>query len=114
MINATLKNHAYTLEFTANPAWYAVQALPYIMEYPYECAEQTFARYYANSLASYVVNSKPKIKAIFDSWKMSSPDAFLSNLQKNQELKSLILEETPWVLQAKSESENKKRVAFIL
>ncbi len=109
----TLKNHAYTLEFTANPAWYAVQALPYIMEYPYECAEQTFARYYANSLASYVVNSKPKIKTVFESWKTSGPDAFLSNLQKNQELKALILEETPWVLQAKSESENKKRVGLL-
>ncbi|MCZ8285782.1 MAG: hypothetical protein O9353_10040, partial [Bacteroidia bacterium] len=111
--STTLKNHSYTLEFTANPAWYAVQALPYLMEYPYECAEQTFARYYAKSLATYVVNSKPKIKQIFDSWKTSSPDAFLSNLEKNQELKSLILEETPWVLQSKSESENKKRVGLL-
>ena len=109
----TLKNHSYTLEFTANPAWYAVQALPYLMEYPYECAEQTFARYYANSLATHVVNSKPKIKAIFDAWKTASPDAFLSNLEKNQELKSLLLEETPWVLQAKNESENKKRVGLL-
>jgi uncharacterized protein YfaS (alpha-2-macroglobulin family) len=111
--STTLKNHAYTLEFTANPAWYAVQALPYIMEYPYECAEQTFARYYANSLASYVVNSKPKIKAIFEAWKSQSPQAFLSNLEKNQELKAVVLEETPWVLQAKSESENKKRVGLL-
>lgn len=111
--STTLKNHSYTLEFTANPAWYAVQALPYLMEYPYECAEQTFARYYANSLATYVVNSKPKIKSIFDAWKTASPDAFLSNLEKNQELKSLILEETPWVLQAKNESENKKRVGLL-
>ncbi|MBA4241738.1 MAG: hypothetical protein C0448_13510 [Sphingobacteriaceae bacterium] len=111
--SSTLKNHSYTLEFTANPAWYAVQALPYLMEYPYECAEQTFARYYANSLATYVVNSKPKIKAIFDSWKSLSPDAFLSNLEKNQELKAVVLEETPWVLQAKSESENKKRVGLL-
>ncbi len=109
----TLKNHSYTLEFTANPAWYAVQSLPYLMEYPYECAEQTFARYYANSLGSYVANSKPKIKAIFDAWKMTSPDAFLSNLEKNQELKALVLEETPWVLQSKSESENKKRVGLL-
>ena len=109
----TLKNYSYTLEFTANPAWYAVQALPYLMEYPYECAEQTFARYYANSLATYVVNSKPKIKAIFEAWKTSSPDAFLSNLEKNQELKALLLEETPWVLQAKNESENKKRVGLL-
>lgn len=109
----TLKNHSYTLEFTANPAWYAVQSLPYLMEYPYECAEQTFARYYANSLGSYVANSKPKIKAIFDAWKMSSADAFLSSLEKNQELKALVLEETPWVLQSKSESENKKRVGLL-
>ncbi|MES2514671.1 MAG: alpha-2-macroglobulin family protein [Bacteroidota bacterium] len=111
--STTLKNHSYTLEFTANPAWYAVQALPYLMEYPYECAEQTFARYYANSLATYVVNSKPKIKSIFEAWKSSSPDAFLSNLEKNQELKALVLEETPWVLQSKSESENKKRVGLL-
>ena len=111
--STTLKNHSYTLEFTANPAWYAIQALPYLMEYPYECAEQTFARYYANSLATFVVNSKPKIKAIFDGWKNSSPDAFLSNLEKNQELKSVLLEETPWVLQSKYESENKKRVALL-
>lgn len=109
----TLKNHSYTLEFTANPAWYAVQALPYLMEYPHECAEQTFARYYANTLASYVVNSKPKIKATFDAWKNYSAESFYSNLQKNQELKSVILEETPWVLQAKNEQENKKRVALL-
>ncbi|MBL7895404.1 MAG: hypothetical protein JNK50_08960 [Bacteroidia bacterium] len=109
----TLKNHSYTLEFTANPAWYAVQALPYLMEYPYECAEQTFARYYANSLASHVVNSKPKIKQVFDTWKMMNTDALVSNLEKNQELKALLLEETPWVLNAKSESENKKRVGLL-
>ncbi len=111
--STTLKNHAYTLEFTANPAWYAVQALPYLMEYPYECAEQTFARYYANSLAAHVVNSKPKIKEIFEAWKMTSSEGFLSNLEKNQELKAVVLEETPWVLNAKSESENKKRVGLL-
>lgn len=111
--STTLKNHAYTLEFTANPAWYAVQSLPYLMEYPYECAEQTFARYYSNALATYIVNSKPKIKQVFDSWKITSPETFLSNLEKNQELKALVLEETPWLLQAKNESENKKRVALL-
>jgi uncharacterized protein YfaS (alpha-2-macroglobulin family) len=121
--STTLRNHKLTLEFSANPAWYAVQSLPYIMEYPYECAEQTFSRFYANSIASHIANSSPKIKAVFDSWKSSSPDspaeasakagAFLSNLQKNQELKSLMLEETPWVLDAKDESERKKRVGLL-
>lgn len=109
----TLRNHKLTLEYTSNPAWYAVQSLPYLMEYPYECSEQTFSRFYANSIASHIANSSPKIKAVFDSWKSQSPDALLSNLEKNQELKSLMLEETPWVLDAKDESERKKRVALL-
>ena len=112
--STTLRNHKLTLEFTANPAWYAVQALPYLMEYPYECAEQTFSRFYANSIASNIANSSPKIKAVFDSWK-NAPDskALLSNLEKNQELKLTLLEETPWVLDAKDETERKKRVALL-
>jgi len=111
--STTLRNHKLTLEFTSNPAWYAVQSLPYLMEYPYECAEQTFSRYYANSLASYIANSKPVIKKVFDSWKNASPETFYSNLQKNQELKSVMLEETPWVLDSKNESESKRRVGLL-
>ncbi len=109
----TLKHQSLTLEFTSNPAWYAIQALPYLMEYPYECAEQTFSRFYANSIASHIANSHPRIKAVFDSWKNVTPDALLSNLEKNQELKSAILAETPWVLQAKSESQRKRNVGIL-
>ncbi|MBI5219416.1 MAG: hypothetical protein HY958_10845 [Bacteroidia bacterium] len=112
--SSTLRNQKLTLEFTSNPAWYAVQALPYIMEYPYECAEQVFSRFYANSLASHIANSKPKIKKVFDSWK-NTPDskALLSNLEKNQELKSLLLEETPWVLNAQDETSRKKQIGLL-
>ncbi|KOY85677.1 hypothetical protein AD998_05490 [bacterium 336/3] len=109
----TLKHQRFTLEFTSNPAWYAVQALPYMMEYPYECVEQTFSRYYANSIATHIANSNPKIKQVFDTWKNYQPEALLSNLEKNQELKSAILEETPWVLNAKDESQRKRQVALL-
>ncbi|MFQ5335272.1 MAG: alpha-2-macroglobulin, partial [Flavobacteriales bacterium] len=111
--SGTLKNHKLTLEFTSNPAWYAIQALPFIMEYPYECSEQTFSRFYANSIASHIANSHPRIKRVFDAWKSQNPAALLSNLEKNRELKSLILEETPWVLDAQDESERKKRVGLL-
>jgi len=111
--SSTLKNFKLTLEFTSNPAWYAVQALPYLMEYPYDCSEQIFSRYYANSIASLIVNSDPKIKRVFDAWKNYTPDALLSNLEKNRELKALILEETPWVLNAENESERKQRIALL-
>ncbi|MDD5508390.1 MAG: hypothetical protein PHD25_08705, partial [Bacteroidales bacterium] len=109
----TLKNHRLTLEYSSNPAWYAVQALPYLMEYPYECSEQLFSRYYANTLASHIANSNPKIRRVFDAWKNFTPDALLSNLEKNQELKALILEETPWVLNAQNETERKQRIALL-
>lgn len=111
--SATLKHQRYTLEFTSNPAWYAIQALPYLMEYPYDCVEQTFSKYYANSIASHIANSNPRIKQVFDTWKNIQPDALLSNLEKNQELKSALLEETPWVLQAKDESQRKRMVGVL-
>ncbi|MGB1103540.1 MAG: alpha-2-macroglobulin family protein [Crocinitomicaceae bacterium] len=110
----TLKHHRYTLEFTSNPAWYAIQAMPYMMEYPHECAEQTFTRYYSNTIAAHIMNSNLKIKRVIEEWGNNSPDAFLSNLQKNQELKAVILEETPWVLQAKSEAETKRNLSILL
>ena len=109
----TLRNHRYTLEFTSNPAWYAIQSLPYLMEYPYDCVEQTFSKFYANSMATHIANSNPKIKRVFDTWKNIQPDALLSNLEKNQELKSALLEETPWVLNAKDESQRKRNVGLL-
>ena len=111
--NTTLSQHAFTIEYTSNPAWYAVQALPYLMEYPYECAEQNFNRFYANALAAMVANSTPKIKAVFEKWRTQDTAALMSNLQKNEELKSALLQETPWVLQAKSEAEQKRNIAIL-
>ncbi|NOX47954.1 MAG: hypothetical protein GXO89_13345 [Chlorobi bacterium] len=109
----TLKNFKFTLEFSSNPVWYAVQALPYVMQPGVESADNVFNRYYANSIASHLVNSNPRIKQVFDVWKNYSPDALLSKLEKNEELKSLLLQETPWVLQASNETERKHRVALL-
>ncbi|TMI68729.1 MAG: alpha-2-macroglobulin [Bacteroidetes bacterium] len=109
----SLQNHSLVVEYTSNPSWYAVQALPYLIEYPYECAEQTWNRYYANSLAMMISNSSPRVKQIFEQWKTTDSSALLSNLQKNEELKSVLLEETPWVLEAKTEAEQKRNIALL-
>ncbi|HET8737907.1 MAG TPA: alpha-2-macroglobulin family protein, partial [Pricia sp.] len=107
----TLKNHKLTLEITSNPAWYAVQALPYLMEYPYDCNEQIFARYYANTMASHIANSNPRIQEVFRQW--ADSDALISNLEKNEGLKSFLIQETPWLRDAQSETEQKKRIALL-
>jgi hypothetical protein len=108
----TQQHFSYTIESTNNPAWYAVQALPYLQEFPHECAEQTFSRYYANVLATYIANSNPKIKKVFETWRAKNIYP-ISNLEKNQELKNILLQETPWVLQAKNETEQMQNIATL-
>ena len=111
----SLTHHALTVEFSSNPAWYAVQSLPYLADYPQDCAEQIFNRFYANALAEKVIEKAPKIKAYYEKWVADSSNeaALLSNLQKNKELKSVLLQETPWVMEAKNEAEQKKNIALL-
>ncbi|HVU83431.1 MAG TPA: hypothetical protein VHC50_01230, partial [Puia sp.] len=83
------------------------------MEYPYECAEQTFNRFYANALAAQIVSSSKGIEAVFEKWKNMDSAALLSNLQKNAELKNVLLRETPWVLEAQDENQQKKNLGLL-
>lgn len=112
----TLEHKGLTVEVTSNPAWYAVQALPYLMEYPHECSEQIFNRIYANQIAAFIANSDPKIEKVFKQWKADEAQggkALYSNLEKNEHLKSVALMETPWVLDAKNETEQKHKIGVL-
>jgi hypothetical protein len=108
----TIKNYRLTLEFASNPAWYAVQALPALNEKQYEDACSTFGAFYSNSIAAWIMGSDPKIKAVFESWKSLTPNALLSNLEKNSQLKSLLLQQTPWVAEAKTETGNRLKLGL--
>jgi uncharacterized protein YfaS (alpha-2-macroglobulin family) len=107
----TLEHQSLTVQVASNPAWYAVLALPYLMEYPHECTEQRFNRMYANSLAAHIANSDARIRRVFDLWK--GTDALDSPLEKNEDLKSLLLLETPWVREAKDESQARRNVGTL-
>ncbi|MCF8365813.1 MAG: hypothetical protein K9H16_08530 [Bacteroidales bacterium] len=109
----TLKNYKLTLEFASNPAWYAVQALPVISEVEYNNAVSVFNAFFANSIAFHIASQNPEINRIFESWKTETPESFLSKLEKNQELKQVLLEQTPWVLHARDEQERKQRIALL-
>ncbi len=106
-------NFALTLEYTANPAWYAVQALPSLEESQSKNAAAIFNSYYANALASHIANYNPAIKRIFHMWREQSPQALFSALEKNPELKTTLLQESPWLADAKSETEQKHRIALL-
>lgn len=111
----TASGQRLTVEFTAHPAWYAVQALPVVANPQNEDALSWATAYYANSLAACIVKENPRIKQIFDSWKAQSgtKETFMSNLQKNQELKNILLAETPWLTEATNEAEQKQRIATL-
>lgn len=107
----SLDNFKLTFEMTTNPIWYAIFSLPYLREYPYECSEQVFSRLYGNLISQHIINSNPKIKTVFDDW--NAKGELKSKLEQNEELKSLLLEETPWVRDAQNEEEQMKRIAVL-
>ena len=107
----SLKNQSLTVQMTSNPSWYAVMALPYLMEYPHQCSEQTFNRLYANALGQKIVNSNPRIKTIFEQWR--GTDALKSPLEKNDDLRNVTIAESPWLIDGKDESQSRRNVGLL-
>lgn len=106
-------NSKLTLEYTNHPAWLMIQALPAIGHPHDDCAVCQATSLYANSLGKYIIAQVPQAKKVFEQWKREEGNetSLNSQLQKNQELKDLLLEETPWVMDADREQEQRQRLA---
>ena len=102
-----------TVEYTNNPAWLMIQALPTVGTPCDENAISQAASYYANAIGRHIIAQNPNAKGIFEMWKREEGNetSLMSNLQKNQELKDLVLGETPWVMDADREQEQKQRLS---
>ena len=101
-----------TIEYTNNPAWLMVQALPSMGTPDGDNAISLSAAYYANSIGRYLLNEAPQLKSTISLWKQEkgSETSLMSSLEKNQSLKTMVLEETPWVADASRESEQKQQL----
>ena len=102
-----------TVEYTNNPAWLMVQALPYIGNPNEKNAISLVSAYYANKTGLFILQQSPIAKSTFEQWRMEKGEetSLMSSLQKNQDVKNLVLEETPWVLEAESETSQKQALA---
>ena len=109
--NENERNQGLTLNICANPVWYAIQSLPYLAQETGQYAEVAFNIFYANSIASYIANNIPDLLNYIKEWKLETPDALMSALQKDENLKAIMLQETPWVMEAKSEAEQMSMLA---
>lgn len=111
----TATDRRLTVEFTENPTWYAVQALPVLSLPANDNAVSWATAYYANSVAGYIANSQPLVKTVFDNWKLlgGTKETFLSQLEKNQDVKNILLNESPWLLEATTETEQEARIGTL-
>lgn len=100
--NSPVRHERLTVEVTSNPIWTVLQSLPYLIENPYENAEQLSSRLYANFLAAHLIGSRPEFRRVVDQWAANPPQ---SPLMANTELKAVTLENSPWLAEARSETE---------
>ncbi|MGC4128449.1 MAG: alpha-2-macroglobulin family protein [Bergeyella sp.] len=105
----SISNVSNTLELTTNPIWEIMFALPSLKNDQNNSADVIFNKWFADVLASEIFKANPKMKTVFDEYQ--NKGLLISNLEKNQELKQLLLEETPWVLESKNETEQMEKLA---
>ena len=91
------------LQFTPDARWNAILALPYLMEYPYDCNEQLFSKLYANTVAAHIVGQNPNFQSLLKNAMDQNPESLRSKLVQNSDLKQILLTETPWVTDAMDE-----------
>lgn len=108
----TATDKRLTVELTANPDWYAIQALPVIGTPLNEDALSWASAYYANSLSTTIINTHPRIRQVFESWKAQGGSSS-GNLSDKEDLKDLLLKETPWLADALNETEQKRSIALL-
>lgn len=108
----TATHRRLTVELTANPAWYAILALPAIALPADEDALSWASAYYANSLSAAIVDANPCILPLLEGWKVQQPPVS-DNLSDKEDLKDLLLKETPWLADALGEAEQRRNIALL-
>ncbi len=110
--SSTATQRRLTVEMTGNPAWMAIQALPSLTQPDGKNAISWAVAYYANTLAAAIAQSQPRIREVIEAWQASgqSKETFLSRLEQNEDIKNMLLSETPWLAEATSDTERMQRL----
>ena len=101
--SSSLENHQLRIDISNNATWLMMQSFPYLMDYPYDCSEQLFSKYFAASIALHIVEENPLIDKLVKEWKANPT----SKLEENEELKQILLQDSPWMRDLISDQEKK-------
>ena len=107
------RNNRLTIEYTANPLWYAVQALPDIAEPKEKDAVSIASAFYATTLEQTIARLSPALAKAAEQWATEqSEDTLVENaLLRNEGLKNIVFNETPWVAEGNSEGSRRRKLA---
>ncbi|MBR6757983.1 MAG: hypothetical protein IKM35_05870 [Bacteroidaceae bacterium] len=115
MQRPSVDNYRVTLEYCDNPAWYAVTALPPLVQPSDESATAWMASLYANTVAGGIVRQNPLIASVMHEWLDAHDNTELTSpLMKNEELKQIVLSQTPWLLDATNNTQQMHQIASLL
>ena len=104
----------YTLELSENPIWQAVQALPTLAYQAGDNLITCFSRYYAATLAASIAQHHPSVQSMIRQWEAEgSSTTRLTPLERDESLKAMLLEETPWLLEARNEQEQQQQLSLL-
>lgn len=104
-----MKDAELTVEYTDNAVWQALMALPSVKDAKYDCATELISTIYVNQMAQRIANIYPEIPSVVEEWKKEGIHA-TSPLEQNQELKNVLMQQTPWMCEAKDESEQRAKI----
>ncbi len=110
--SSTATRRTMTFEYTDNPSWTAVMALHAVVNPTDDSAIDWAAALYANSVAQSLASRMPRLQSLIQQWNAETEQetTLQSELEKNVELKDILLQETPWVLDSQDETEQRHKL----
>ena len=103
------------LDFTENPAWQVVSALPGLRDNQIDSSIEAAAALFSAAVADGLMTRYPEIAKALRRWSSNPTDSVLvSELEKNAQLKSILLSDTPWVGDGLSQTERMQRLILLL
>jgi hypothetical protein len=108
----TATQRRMTFEYTDNPSWQAILALHAVITPDYDNMVSWSASLYANRVVQSIAKRMPRLIELIMKWNAEegTETTLTSELEKNQELKEILLQESPWMLDVQDETAQRQKL----
>ena len=112
--NPKARNKTLTVEHVSEPVTLALQALPSLTAPVHSDVLSVATAYYAGSIAYHLAHKYEGLRTVIARWaEEEHSQALQSPLVKNQQLSDILLNETPWMIEAQQQKASRQRIASL-